>query len=44
MFCGTLAVRGELGGGERFEIELHDPVRDRGLRHEYAVRALAIAD
>jgi uncharacterized protein DUF2848 len=44
MFCGTLAVRGEIGGGERFEIELHDPVRDRSLRHEYAVSALAIAD
>jgi hypothetical protein len=44
MFCGTLAVRGEIGGGERFEIELHDPVRNRSLRHEYAVRALAIAD
>src|SRR5882672_4435151 len=44
MFCGTLAVRGEIGGGERFEIELHDPVSDRSLRHEYAVRELAIAD
>jgi hypothetical protein len=44
MFCGTLAVQGEIGGGERFEIELHDPVRDRSLRHEYAVRALAIAE
>jgi hypothetical protein len=44
MFCGTLAVRGEIGGGERFEIELHDPVRNRSLRHEYAIRVLAIAD
>lgn len=44
MFCGTLAVRGEIGGGEHFEIELHDPVMKRSLRHEYAVRALAIAD
>jgi len=44
MFCGTLAVRGEIGGGERFEIELHDPVRNRSLRHEYAVRELAVAD
>src|SRR5215471_16327448 len=44
MFCGTLAVRGEIGGGERFEIELHDPVKGRSLRHEYAVRELAIAD
>lgn len=44
MFCGTLAVRGEIGGGERFEIELHDPVRSRSLTHEYAARVLAIAD
>jgi hypothetical protein len=44
MFCGTLAVRGEIGGGERFEIELHDPVRNRSLRHEYAVRELEMAD
>jgi Protein of unknown function (DUF2848) len=44
MFCGTLAVRGGIGGGERFEIELHDPVRSRSLRHEYAIRELAVAD
>jgi len=44
MFCGTLVVRGEIGGGERFDIELHDPVRNRSLRHQYAVRALPIAD
>ena len=44
MFCGTLVVRGEIGGGERFEIELHDPVRNRSLGHEYAVRELAMAD
>ena len=44
MFCGTLPVRGEIGGGERFEIELLDPVKGRSLRHEYAVRELAIAD
>jgi hypothetical protein len=43
MFCGTLAVRGEIAGGERFEIELHDPVRNRSLRHDYAIRALEIA-
>ena len=44
MFCGTLPVRGEIGGGERFEIELHDPVKRRSLKHEYAVHELAIAD
>lgn len=44
MFCGTLAVHGEIGGGERFEVELHDPLVGRSLRHEYAVRELEIAD
>jgi len=44
MFCGTLAVRGEIRGGERFEAELHDPLMGRNLRHEYAVRELEIAD
>jgi hypothetical protein len=44
MFCGTLAVQGEIGGGERFEIELHDSVKNRSLRHEYAIRGLEIAD
>src|SRR5262245_35693316 len=44
MFCGTLVVRGEIGGGERFEIELHDTAKNRSLQHEYAVRELAIAD
>ena len=44
MFCGTLGVRGEIGGGERFEIELHDTVKNRSLRHEYAIRALEVTD
>ena len=44
MFCGTLAVRGEIGGGDRFEIELHDPATNRSLKHEYATRSLAVAD
>jgi hypothetical protein len=26
MFCGTLAVKGEIRGGDRFQIELIDPV------------------
>jgi len=37
-------VRGGIGGGERFEVELHDPLMGRNLRHEYAVRELEIAD
>jgi uncharacterized protein DUF2848 len=44
MFCGTLAVQGEIGGGERFEIELADPVKRRRLQHAYDVRCLEIAD
>lgn len=44
MYCGTLAVQGEIGGGERFEIELHDPVRNQRLQHEYATRRLDIED
>lgn len=44
MFCGTLAVQGKIQGGERFEVELHDPVRNRSLKHDYATRALPISD
>ncbi|VVE39032.1 DUF2848 domain-containing protein [Pandoraea terrigena] len=44
MFCGTLAAIGGVAGGERFEIELLDPVLGRTIRHCYATQALAIAD
>jgi len=44
MFCGTLAVQGKIQGGERFEVELHDPARNRSLKHDYTVRALPISD
>jgi hypothetical protein len=44
MFCGTLAAHGEIGGGERFEIELEDPKLGRTLRHAYDIESLAIAD
>lgn len=44
MFCGTLPVQGEIGEGEKFEIELIDPVRQRSLKHEYACRSLPMAD
>jgi hypothetical protein len=43
MFCGTHAVIGELGWGEAFELELHDPVLDRSLHHRYLADALEIA-
>ncbi|VVE48283.1 DUF2848 domain-containing protein [Pandoraea fibrosis] len=44
MFCGTLAAIGGVAGGEQFDIELHDPVLGRTIRHRYATQALAIAD
>lgn len=44
MYCGTLPVQGELGGGERFEIELEDPRRGRTLQHAYSVRHLELPD
>lgn len=44
MFCGTQAVIGELGHGKAFEVELHDPVRNRTLRHAYRVQTLAVAE
>lgn len=44
MYCGTMPVRGLIGGGEKFEIELHDPIRNCSLRHAYSVRCLAYAD
>jgi hypothetical protein len=42
MFCGTLPVRGALRGGQRFELELEDPVMRRSLRHAYQVTQLPL--
>jgi hypothetical protein len=44
MYCGTLSVIGKIGGGEKFEVELEDPVKKRSLRHAYSVRSLAYTD
>jgi hypothetical protein len=44
LYCGTLTVIGAIGGGERFEIELEDPVLKRALRHAYVARCLEMAD
>jgi Protein of unknown function (DUF2848) len=44
MYGGTLPVLGEMSGGERFEIELEDPVRKRSLKHAYYIRSLVYAD
>jgi hypothetical protein len=44
MYGGTLPVVGEIGGGERFEIELEDPRLKRTLHHAYGVETLEIVD
>jgi hypothetical protein len=44
MYGGTLSVNGEIGGGDRFEVELEDPRSNRTLRHSYVTRGLEIAD
>lgn len=44
MFCGTHSVLGDIGGGEIFEIELHDPVLNRSIKHEYRTENLEIVD
>ncbi len=43
MFCGTLAVKGEIRGAPEFELELEDPVLGRTIRQRYGVKALPIA-
>ena len=42
MFCGTLPAIGGVRPAERFAFELHDPVRHRTIKHEYAVRVLPV--
>ena len=42
MFCGTLAALGGIRGGERFTMELEDPVLKRKLSHEYRVKVLPV--
>lgn len=44
MYGGTLNAIGAVCGGESFDIELHDPVRDRRLTHSYLARSLEFAD
>lgn len=40
MFCGTLASLSAIRPSPRFEMELHDPVLGRTLRHAYRVHEL----
>ncbi len=42
MFCGTLGAIGGIRPAERFEMELHDPVLGRTIRHAYDVSALPV--
>jgi len=41
LFCGTQPVLGALTPASAYELELHDPVLGRSLRHRYSVNALA---
>jgi hypothetical protein len=43
VFGGTVATRGGLSFGSRFEIELYDPRLDRSLRHAYDVEVAGTA-
>jgi hypothetical protein len=45
MFGGTLAVHGviaAMSSGDAFELELHDPVLERTLKHRYSVASLPV--
>jgi len=44
MYCGTLPVLTTIGGAEKFEIELEDPIRNRRLTHSYEARILPYSD
>ena len=40
MFCGTLAVLGDVASAGTFEMELEDPVLGRKMSHFYSIRSL----
>ena len=42
MFCGTIAVRGEIEPAEKYELEFEDPVLHRKIDAHYAVIELPI--
>jgi hypothetical protein len=42
MFCGTMPAREGIHPAELFELELHDPVLGRTLRHRYETRVLPV--
>lgn len=43
MFCGTLAVHGDIAPAEFFEMEIEDPVLKRRITHSYRPTELPIA-
>lgn len=43
MFCGTLAVHGEIAGADLFELEIEDPIAKRKITHQYVTHILPIA-
>ena len=40
MFCGTLAVHGNIAFADRFDMELNDPVLGRTISHAYPISTL----
>lgn len=42
MYCGTLAAKGGIRPAQRFRMELEDPVLQRRLSHEYAIKVLPV--
>jgi hypothetical protein len=44
MFCGTLPAHGGIRFAEAMALELHDPVLERAITHQYAVDVLPIVE
>jgi len=42
MFCGTIPAEGGIRFSNRFEMELHDPIRDLSIRHAYDIFTLPV--
>jgi uncharacterized protein DUF2848 len=42
MFCGTLAVHGEIEPADCYDLEIEDPVLKRKITHRYSVTVLPI--
>jgi hypothetical protein len=42
MYCGTLPVKGGIRFADRMTLELHDPVLNRSIRHQYSIVPLPV--